>query len=92
MKQVLIGVTAAMTLAVVGPVSAQVPPSGTPQAWPPAAYSAPVQRYPFAGVTPRDAYREGLINRWELERLEGPTPQALQGPSVDSSKSEPGGN
>jgi hypothetical protein len=27
-----------------------------------------------------------LINRWELERLEGPTPQALQGPSPDGNR------
>ena len=38
---------------------------------------------PFHAPTPWDAYRQGLINRWELERLEGPTPQALQGPSPD---------
>jgi hypothetical protein len=37
-------------------------------------------------VTPNDAYKEGLINRWELERWEGPTPQALQGPSPDGSR------
>ena len=30
---------------------------------------------------PWDAYRQGLVNRWELEQLQGPVPQALQGPS-----------
>jgi len=92
MRYFLIGATAAMSIAVIGPVWAQAYPPRTPQAGPPAAYPGPVQRYPFPGVAPTDAYRQGLINRWELERFEGPTPQALQGPSVDSSKSEPGGN
>lgn len=87
----LIGVTAVLTIAVIGPAWAQFPPPGTPQGAPPAAYPGPVQRYPFPGLAPRDAYRSGLINRFELEQFEGPTPQALQGPSVDSSKSEPGG-
>jgi hypothetical protein len=91
MKPLLIGVTAALTIAVTGPVLAQVPPPGAGQPWPPATYSAGYQSYGFPAPTPRDAYREGLINRWQLEQLEGPTPQALQGPSVDSSKSEPGG-
>jgi hypothetical protein len=31
---------------------------------------------------------DGLINRWEIERLEGPTPQALQGPSPDGNRVE----
>jgi hypothetical protein len=59
-------------------------PAGAAQLRPPAAYLA--QRYPFPGLAPEDAYREGLINRWELERYEGPTAQAMQGPSVDGSK------
>jgi hypothetical protein len=37
--------------------------------------------------TPDDAYRQGLINRWELEQIEGPLPQAMQGPSPDGGKS-----
>jgi hypothetical protein len=73
MRHLLIGVTAAASIAIIGPLWAQVPP--------PATYLA--QRYPFPAPTPSDAYRQRLINRWELERLEGPTPQALQGPSVD---------
>lgn len=82
MRHFLIGVAAAAIIAVIGPVWAQAP-----QPWPPAAY--PAQRYPFPSVTPEDAYREGLINRLELEHYEGPTPQALQGPSVDGSKGSP---
>jgi hypothetical protein len=82
MRHLLIGVTAVATIAIIGPVWAQVPPPVTTQAtWPPDAYAA--QRYPFPSTTPEDAYRAGLINRWQLEQYEGPTPQALQGPSVD---------
>jgi hypothetical protein len=81
MRHLLIGGTAAVTIAVIGPAWAQVAPTPQP---PPAAY--PAQRYPFPSVTPEDAYRAGLINRWELEQYEGPTPQALQGPNVDGSK------
>jgi hypothetical protein len=78
MKHRLIGTTAAVTIAAIGQVWAQVPASGVQQAqWAPSAV------YPLNAPTPRDAYREGLINRWELERLAGPEPQALQGPSVD---------
>ena len=80
MRHLLIGVTAAATIAVIGPVWAQVPAQVAPS--PAATY--PVQRYPFPAPTPEDAYRQGLINRVELERFEGrPLPQALQGPSVD---------
>jgi hypothetical protein len=86
MKHFLIGVTVVITIAVIGPVWAQVPPPGKRPPGAPATYPAPYQRYPFPGLAPRDAYREGLINRWELEQFEGPTPQALQGPSVDGSR------
>ena len=79
MKHFLIGVALAVTVVTTtGPVWAQ---AAFQPLWPPAAYPGTYQ-YPFA-ATPRDAYRQGLINRWELERLEGPTPQALQGPSPD---------
>jgi hypothetical protein len=71
--------------AVIVPVCAQVLPPGTRQPWPTATYPG-IQPYPFPAPTPRDAYRQGLINRWELEQYEGPTPQALQGPSVDGSR------
>ena len=85
MRHLLIGVTAAATIAVIGPVWAQV----APQPWPAAAYAA--QRYPFPSTTPEDAYRDGLINRWQLEQYEGPLPQALQGPNVDGNKGSQGG-
>jgi hypothetical protein len=86
MKHLLIGVAAAVTIAVICPVWGQVASPGAQQPWPPATYTPPYQRYPFPGLAPRDAYRVGLINRFELERFEGPTPQALQGPSVDGNR------
>ena len=91
MKHALFGIAAAMAIAATGPVSAQGLPPGAGQPWPPAAYAGGPPAVTYPAPTPRDAYRSGLINRWELERFEGPTPQALQGPAVDSSKSEPGG-
>jgi hypothetical protein len=81
MKHLLIGVTAMATIAVTDAVSAQVPPPSAPP-----AVAHPAQPYPFPSVSPEDAYRDGLINRWELERYTGPTPQALQGPSVNGNK------
>ena len=80
----LIGITAAATVALIGPLSAQVPPPGARQPWPTAAY--PAQRYPFPSVSPEDAYRDGLINRWQLEQYEGPTAQAMQGPNPSGNK------
>lgn len=77
MRHLLLGVAAAV--AVINPASAQAPFSG-----PPAYAGAPAWRY--AAPTPDDAYRQGLINRWELEHIEGPVPQALQGPNVNGSK------
>lgn len=88
MRHLLISVAAAATIAAIGPVWAQVMPNGTPQPRPP-IYLA--QRYPFPAPTPEDAYRQGLINRWELEQYQGPTAQALQGPSVDGSKGSANG-
>lgn len=85
MKHLLIG-AAAMAIAGIGPVWAQIPAQATPQPGPPAAYPGAYQPYPFPGVAPRDAYRMGLINRWQLEQAEGPTPQALQGPSPDGGR------
>ena len=81
MKHLLIGITAAITVAAIGQVWAQVPSPGTQQAQLP-----PPALYPLNAPTPRDAYRQGLINRWELEQLTGPEPQALQGPSVDGER------
>ena len=86
MKHLLIGITAAITVAAIGQVWAQAPSPGTQQLqW---ARPAP---YPFNAPTPRDAYRQGLINRWELEQLVGPEPQALQGPPVDGDRGDTDG-
>ena len=83
MRYLLIGVASVLAV-IVGPVRAQAPPPGTYQAQLPPAPSNPYYR--FNAPTPRDAYREWLINRWQYEQLEGPLPQALQGPSVDGSR------
>jgi hypothetical protein len=85
MRYPLIGITAAIAV-IISPVWAQVPPPGTYQPQSPAAPYPDPYGYRFVAPTPRDAYRNGLINRWELEQLEGPTPQALQGPSPDGNK------
>ena len=95
MRHFIIGVTLAGTLAAsINPVRAQVPfPS--PAAAPPqqaVAYGSAYQRYPFNAPTPGDAYRDGQISRWELEQYEGPTPQALQGPSPNGRSSGTGSN
>jgi hypothetical protein len=84
MKNLLIGTAVAITTAVIGPVWAQAPWPGTSQPQSPHATN-PVP-YSSVALTPEDAYRQGLINRWQLEQLMGPTPQALQGPSVDGTK------
>lgn len=100
MKHLLIGAAAAATIAVSAPLWAQVPPPGVPQPWPPATYPVQpqpwppatylAQRYPFPGVSPEDAYNDGIINRWQLEQYEGPTPQALQGPNPSGNKGSQG--
>jgi len=87
MRHLLIDAMAAASIAVISPVLAQVPAPTAPAAAVP--YSA--QRYPFAAPTPDDAYREGLINRWQLEQYQGPTPQALQGPSPNGGNRGTGG-
>jgi hypothetical protein len=84
----LLGAASAIILTISGPLWAQVPPPGTPQPSPSAAFTG--QRYPFPAPTPEDAYREGLINRWQLEQYQGPTPQALQGPSPNGGNRESG--
>jgi hypothetical protein len=90
MKHLLIGITTAIAVAATGQVLAQVPAPGPQQAqWAPPA-PAPAL-YPLNAPTPRDAYRQGLINRWELEQLTGPEPQALQGPSVDGERGDSDG-
>lgn len=89
MRRLVIGLTAAATISVIGPLRAQIAPPTVPQPRPAAA--DPARRYPFPGATPEDAYRDGLINRWQLEHYEGPTPPALQGPSPDGNKVNEGG-
>ena len=89
MKHGIVGITAAIAMAAVGQGCTQAPPPGPQQ-----AYFAPVATpYPFNAPTPDDAYRQGLINRRELERFVGPLPQALQGPPVngDRGSSDGGG-
>ena len=90
MKHSLFAIPLAGALAsIVNPAAAQVPSQSVPAywPWPQQAYVDnyyPVPRPPLLNApTPWDAYKQGLINRWELERLEGPTPQAMQGPSPD---------
>jgi len=83
----------AAVMAVAGPVLAQTPYSpyatpGYPQ-WA-AGYGDP-NAWRAISPTPRDAYRDGLINRWQLESLEGPLPQAMQGPSPDGNRGGDGG-
>ena len=89
MRRFLISIAAIAVLAIIKPVVAQQAPPPVPAQpqWRAAGYVYP---YRINAATPMDAYRQGLITRWELERLEGPMPQALQGPSVDGSKAEPG--
>ena len=94
MRHLLLRVTLTVTVAIIiSPVRAQVPsPPAAPQQWPPVAYSgSSYQSYPLLAPTPRDAYRDGTINRWELEQLEGPLPPALQGPSPDGNRGGDGG-
>jgi hypothetical protein len=85
MKHMLVGLTVAMTLAAVFPARAQFSP-GQPQS-PPPRYPQPYS-FRLGAPTPEDSYRRGLITRWELEQLEGPLPQALQGPSPNGTKGE----
>ena len=61
---------------IISPVRAQVPQLAAvpPQGPPPAyyGYGNVYQPYPFPAPTPEDAYRDGTINRWQLEQLTGP--------------------
>jgi hypothetical protein len=78
MRRLRMGIAAAtITVAAVSPSWAEFPPPG--------GYPDPY-RYRFVAPTPEDAYRQGLINRWELEQLQGLTPQAEQGPSPNGSR------
>lgn len=85
MRHSLAGVVVALAIGIVGPAQAQAQLSPAPPTAP-GAYGRQ-----FNALTPDDAYKEGLINRWELERLEGPLPSAFQGPSPNGSRGvEPG--
>jgi hypothetical protein len=87
--RVMLAVTAAT---IMSPVQAQIAsPVPAPPPWQLAAYPSSSFPYPFPAPTPEDAYREGLINRWQYEQLAGPLPQALQGPSVDGNRGGDGG-
>jgi hypothetical protein len=90
MRCSVIGITLTVTVvSIFAPARAQAPsPAVSPQwPWPQQAY---VGTYPFPATTPSDAYKQGLINRWELEQFEGPTPPALQGPSPNGGNAAPG--
>jgi len=93
MRYLLMRVTLAVTAAtIINPVWAQVPsPVAALPPRPPAAYPGSSFPYPFPAPTPEDAYREGLINRWNYEQLVGPLPTAMQGPSPDGSRGGDGG-
>ena len=85
LKYVMLAVTVATVITL---VQAQIASAAiaAPQL-PPAAHSGGTyQSSPFPAPTPEDAYRAGLINRWQLEQLAGPLPQALQGPSVNGDR------
>ena len=90
MRNLSVGITLAVAVIAISPARAQTP--AAPQwAWPQQAYVGPYQPVPLPNaITPGDAYKQGLINRWELERYEGPTPQALQGPSPNGGNAAPG--
>ena len=94
MKRSLIGITLAGAMAsIVSPALAQVPSPAVQPQWPlpQQAYVGTYQPAPLLNApTPGDAYKQGLINRWELERFEGSTPQALQGPSPNGGNAAPG--
>jgi hypothetical protein len=86
MRYLLIGVASILAVTV-SPVRAQAPPPGTYQApLPPAPSPNPVPYYGFNAATPEDAYRDGQINRWQYQQIEGPLPQALQGPSPNGGR------
>src|SRR4051794_1727633 len=89
MRYLFVRVTLAVAGAfIISPVQAQIvsQTAALPQSPPAADYGYgtvyhPYHPYPFPAPTPEDAYRDGTINRWQLEQLVGPTPPALQGPS-----------
>jgi len=92
MRYLLIGVASVLAV-IVGPVRAQIPPPpGTYQAQlPPAPYPNAIPYWRYNAPTAEDAYRDGLINRWQYEQIDGPLPQALQGPSPNGKSEATGG-
>jgi len=93
MRHLLMRVTLAVTATtIISPVQAQTAsPATAPPQRPPAVFSSNSFPYPFSAPTPEDAYREGLINRWNYEQLVGPLPAAMQGPSPDGTRGGDGG-
>src|SRR3954467_12983438 len=71
MRHLSMRVTLAVTAAtIISPVQAQTAsPAIPPPQRPPAVFSSNSFPYPFSAPTPEDAYREGLINRWNYEQL-----------------------
>jgi len=94
MKYSFIRLTMAVAAAaIISPVQAQIAsPTAAPPPRPPAAYPGGSFPYAFPAPTPEDAYRDGLINRWNYEQLVGPLPSAMQGPSPDGSRNGGGGS
>ena len=92
MRHLFLGAMLAVSAAVIiNPVQAQIAsPAAFPPPWP-AAYPSSSFPYPFPAPTPEDAYRGGLINRWQYEQLVGPLPPAMQGPSPDGNRGGGGG-
>lgn len=87
MRYFLLSVAAVFS--VISPIQAQVPYSGSSRPPPPYLSAGPdVSGWGAIAPTPDDAYRDGLINRYDLERAEGPLPPALQGPSVNGTKGQ----
>ena len=91
MRYLLIGAAAAAAV-ITGPVRAQAQPPGTYQAQlPQAAYP---NRHPLLALQCPDGggcLSRGLINRWQYEQIDGPLPQALQGPSPNGKSEATGG-
>jgi hypothetical protein len=73
MKHLEAGLAAVLILAAAHPVWAQ------------GGYSDP-NRWRYVSPTPEDAYRQGLISRWELQQTGVSLPAALQGPSPNGEK------
>jgi len=86
------GATMKLRLIMVAPALALATTARAQTPLPSAEYSRAYQAYRFVAPTPWDAYKQGIINRWELEQLQGPIPQALQGPSPEGRGASGGGS